>query len=271
MGDGALHILSATVDGPSGLFRAYFDGVPALVPSFISATTPAVGPAQIGGSSSSRSRRFHGLIAEVVHYDRVLSTRQMHAIGHYLQHKYRIAGGYTDEAMAIDVANSSAAASAAGGVLGGIFAAASSEGGSDGATDGARLAQLQLMLPPERGCITHRGALRTIALESCDETRPAQLWAWDAATCGACARTIAVPTCRSRAAGTLGSWLLVTGRSVADTLGGSSPGYGCLIGDRSQLHFGTDRAQCLAWFADEDRFGAWPCEVRAGSSERKWS
>ena len=66
MEDGALHILAVTLDGPAGLFRAYVDGVPALVPSFISATTPTVGTAQIGGSSTSRSRRFHGLISEIV-------------------------------------------------------------------------------------------------------------------------------------------------------------------------------------------------------------
>ena len=44
-----------------------------------------VGIVQIGGSSTSRSRRFHGSIAEIVHYSRILSHRELHAIGHYLQ------------------------------------------------------------------------------------------------------------------------------------------------------------------------------------------
>ena len=38
------------------------------MPSFVSQTTPALGLAQLGGSSSSRTRRFHGLLAEVIHY-----------------------------------------------------------------------------------------------------------------------------------------------------------------------------------------------------------
>ena len=47
MDDGSLHVLTVTVDGHEGLYRGYFDGMPALVPSFLSATTPVVGLAQV--------------------------------------------------------------------------------------------------------------------------------------------------------------------------------------------------------------------------------
>eukprot|EP00965_Chrysotila_dentata_P032220 1074836-Pleurochrysis_carterae.AAC.1 len=60
-----LHILAVTLDSSEGRYHGYFDGAPALVASFASGVTPSTGSAQIGGSSTSRSRRFHGLIAEV--------------------------------------------------------------------------------------------------------------------------------------------------------------------------------------------------------------
>lgn len=190
MGDGGLHILAATVDGKEGLYRAYVDGLPALVPSFLSKTTPSVGVAQLGGSSTSRSRRFHGLIAEVVHYNNLLSTRQMAAIGHYLQHKYRIRGAYTDERTALsEAAGGRGGGSGKSGATGtAALAAAGALGDADGhAADGggasAVRTRIQLMLPPESGCLTHRGALKKISLEACDdEASAAQSWTWEAST-----------------------------------------------------------------------------------------
>ena len=181
MADGQLHILAVTVDGKAGLFRASVDGAPALVPSFIATTTPSIGVAQLGGSSTSRSRRFHGLIAEVVHYNSLLSTRQMTAIGHYLQHKYKIRGSYTDERAALSEA---AAAGAGGGgsnaSAGGTAALAAA--GAEGRTAGrGGRNQIQLMLPPESGCLAHRGALKRVGMEPCDEGSAYQSWEWEAA------------------------------------------------------------------------------------------
>lgn len=177
MGDDSLHILAVTVDGREGLYRGYVDGVPALVASFLSSTTPAIGVAQLGGSSTSRSRRFHGLVAEVIHYDKTLTTRQMHAIGHYLQHKYKIDGAYTDERTALAAAAGGGNASADGvAALAGVGA----EAGAGGET-GKPLAQLQLMLPPASGCLTHRGALKSVELSPCDEAHAEQRWEWNAA------------------------------------------------------------------------------------------
>ena len=72
-----LRLVTVEVNGREGVFKGYLDGAPARVPSFVSQTTPGLGLAQLGGSSSSRTRRFHGLIAEVVHYNRLLSQREI--------------------------------------------------------------------------------------------------------------------------------------------------------------------------------------------------
>ena len=104
-----------------------------------------------------------GLIAEVIHYDKVLSTRQMHAVGHYLQHKYRIDGAYTDERAALSEANATSPEQAL--AIGSAEARGAEVGGN---------ARIQLLLPPSSGCIAHRGSLRLIGLEPCDEARAEQ-------------------------------------------------------------------------------------------------
>ena len=50
---------------------------PACRPLSPSPDDPGAGAGPAGHSSSSRTRRFHGLIAEVVHYNRLLSQREI--------------------------------------------------------------------------------------------------------------------------------------------------------------------------------------------------
>lgn len=227
MDDGSLHVLAVTVDGQHGHYRGWVDGRPATVPSFFSAATPGGGIAQIGGSSTSRSRRFHGDIAEVVHYNRVLTIRELHAIGHFLQHKYAISGAYTDERAALALAEVAPPSAAASPPLLSPGPAASSTGleGEHGGGLAAATAGLagsgglrvQLIIPPERGCLTHRGALSKVGMEPChdeaagsDVARASQLWIWEPAG--------------------------------------------------QELRWAAEPSQCLTWFSDYGSYGVWACD-----------
>ena len=51
MDDAGLRLITVEVSGRDGSFKGYLDGAPARVPAFVSATTPALGLAQLGGSA----------------------------------------------------------------------------------------------------------------------------------------------------------------------------------------------------------------------------
>ena len=263
MDDGALHVLVVTVDGVHGAYHAWFDGAPAAVADFVSSATAGSGLAQIGGSGSSRTRRFHGDVAEVIHYNRVLSAREHHAIGHYLQHKYRIAGAYTDERMALDAAEAARGLVGRGETSAALRAALSppslapmldsavSDSSADGAAAGGvgrRIARPPPSVAPATGL--EAAVMAAAALPALGQR--VQLQQPPHAGClayrGALAMVAREP-CEDHEGG---------GGDVSN----NDPSRQLWQWESAaqELRRANDPSQCLTWFADLDSFGVWACE-----------
>ena len=95
--DGDLHIIELRLDdaatGGVGRFAGHYDGVAKETHAGVS-SNPLNGPVEIGGSSTSGSRRFAGAFAEILIYGRALDHYERNRVGRYLQQRYGLNGGY---------------------------------------------------------------------------------------------------------------------------------------------------------------------------------
>jgi len=90
-GDGAGHVvnlvLSGAVAGGNGTFTGYYDGLTKETHNG-STSNPANGAVQIGGDPGSSTRRLAGDMAEILIYDKALSSDDRLRVTDYLNQKY---------------------------------------------------------------------------------------------------------------------------------------------------------------------------------------